>query len=84
VRLNKEDIKRIKKAGYDDFSEFDHHIKRLVLRHVDGDCVFLGKKDGEYYCKIYNIRPRICRLYPFVEKDEVERCEPVLGYKKIA
>ena len=76
VKLNKEDIKRIKKAGYDDFLEFDYHIKKPVLKHIEGNCVFLGKKDDKYYCKIYNIRPRICKLYPFVEKDKVEDCKP--------
>lgn len=28
-------------------------------------CFFLGqRKDGEFYCRIYPIRPPACRIYP--------------------
>lgn len=80
VKLFKEDIERIKKAGYkeDFFVRYDSHIKSPVLRNEKGSCVFLEKKKGKYQCKIYDIRPRVCRLYPFVESDEVEDCKPQL------
>src|SRR3989338_6250988 len=80
VKLFKEDIRRIKKAGYDEdfFMEPDGISRKpndYVLRKQNGQCVFLGKRSGKYYCKIYDIRPKICRKYPFFGKD-VESCRP--------
>ena len=78
VRLNKEDIKRIRKAGYPEtyFLDFDSHINSPILRNTKNKCVFLKKKDNKYYCEVYKIRPKVCGLYPFVTKKEVESCKP--------
>ena len=82
VRLNKKEIEAIKKAGYDDFYEYDSHIKNNVMKLGEDGCPFLGKKKGKYYCKIYSIRPKVCRQYPFVKTDEIESCKPqLLKYK---
>jgi len=84
IKLYKKDSKEIKRAGYNEdfFMEFDTHIKSPVLRLKDGKCVFLGKKENKYYCKIYKIRPKVCRLYPFVNKSKIESCKPnLLKYK---
>ena len=82
VKLTKKDISNIQKEGYDNFYDYDSHIKSPVLKWTDDGCPFLGKKKGKYYCKIYNSRPKVCRKYPFVEKDEIEDCKPqLLKYK---
>ena len=80
VKLSKKDIEAIKDKSYkeDFFIKFDRYIKSPVLKNKDEGCVFLGKKEGKYYCKIYNIRPKVCRKYPFVESDKVESCKPKL------
>ncbi len=75
VKLSKKDISKIKREGYDEFMEFDEHIGSYVLRLRDEKCVFLDKGDN---CRIYSIRPEVCREYPFVESDEVENCKPEL------
>ena len=78
VRLNKEDIKRVRKAGYPDsyFLDFDRHINTPVLRNTENKCVFLRKKTGKYSCEIYKIRPKVCEQYPFTTKKEIESCKP--------
>lgn len=74
VKLSKKDISAIKEEGYDGFMEFDEHIKSSVLKRDDKGCVFLDKKT----CRIYSIRPEVCRLYPFVGSDMVDSCKPEL------
>ena len=78
ARVTKKDVERIRKAGHEDFYEWDAHIKSNVLKHNEQGCVFLRKKNGEYSCSIYPVRPKVCQMYPFVEKDEVEDCRPVV------
>ena len=61
MMLTESDIKRIESLGYEDF-----YLEKdgfLVLRNVDGKCIFLGD-DG--LCKIYDDRPEGCRYYPLV------------------
>ncbi len=79
VKLSKKDISAIKREGYDEkfFMEFDNHIRSPVLK-IKGKCVFLGKKKDKYYCKIYELRPKVCRQYPFLNSNEIERCKPAL------
>lgn len=71
--LTKEDIKKIKFAGYstDDFLEplktnAENLLGRLKTR-PDGSCIFLNydKTQNQNNCRIYNSRPSLCRLYPF-------------------
>ncbi len=84
VKLYKEDIENIKREGvYEDFfMDFDAHIRSPVLKIRDEKCVFLGKKKGRYYCKIYKSRPKVCKLYPFVNSNRIESCKPnLLKYK---
>ncbi len=81
VRVNKEDIKNIKKIGYDeeDFLERDllYRHKFVLKRDKDG-CVFLKEhKDGKYSCSIYENRPKTCKQYPFFgKKNRVGSCLP--------
>jgi len=82
VKLGKKDISSIKREGYEDFMEFDSHIGSYVLKLRDEKCVFLGRKKKEHYCKIYSIRPKVCRQYPFLNSDEIGSCKPeLLKYK---
>lgn len=80
VKLPKKDIRGIKGAGYEEefFMEFDTHIKSPVLKLTDNGCIFLTKKGDKYYCRIYQIRPNVCRQYPFINANEIESCKPIL------
>jgi len=78
VKVGKRDIDRISKGGYSGFFEPDRHINGLVLRRNKGGCIFLSKKGKEYLCKIYNVRPKVCTKYPFVNSKVVETCKPLL------
>lgn len=59
-----DDIERIASLGFKvkDFVVYSKGFPRL--RNVDGRCVFLDPKTR--LCKIYDWRPRGCRLYPLV------------------
>ncbi|MFH1294845.1 MAG: YkgJ family cysteine cluster protein [Candidatus Aenigmatarchaeota archaeon] len=59
VRMSSEDIKRIQAAGHNDF------LSGKYMKKVNGGCVFLRKNKGIAKCSIYNIRPRVCREFPF-------------------
>jgi len=80
VKLAKKDIEAIKREGFDSgfFLDYDTHIGSPVLKLENGKCVFLVKKKDRYYCKIYEIRPKVCRVYPFVNSNEIESCKPAL------
>jgi len=76
-KLTQRDIERIRQAGHpvEDFLQplSNNKFKGLPImcgnlkNREDGSCIFL-KFDEEkriYECSIYNIRPALCRLYPF-------------------
>ncbi len=69
-----EDIRRITAAGYrlEEFAVFDREAKIWRLRNVNGHCYFLDPDTGR--CKIYDIRPMGCRLYPVVINPETGTC----------
>jgi len=64
MELTAEDIRRIEAAGYkmEDFVVEKDGVYRL--KNVDGHCVFYDP--ATRMCKIYDIRPIGCRLYPLV------------------
>ncbi len=75
----KEDIEKIKNAGHKDFLDLDPiHPEngKTVLKRINGYCMFLNQKTK--LCTIYENRPDICKIYPFMEKDEVDDCVPRL------
>lgn len=81
VILTKKEIKAIKNLGYkeDYFLIIDpiKGIKKNCLKRTNGNCVFLIKKGDKHYCKIYKIRPKTCRLYPFLNKNiKISSCKP--------
>ena len=60
VNLSKEDIKKIKKAGYKDFI-----AKNGYLKKKNGYCIFLKLDKGEACCGIQNsAKPEICKTFP--------------------
>lgn len=79
VKLSKEEINKIKNRGYKDFLVNDpiKSGKNNCLKRINGICIFSTKKENKYYCKIYDIRPKICRLYPFINKNiKISSCNP--------
>ncbi len=60
INLPKEDIAKIKKAGYKDFLEKGNQLKR-----VNGYCIFMNLDDGITSCKLENsAKPIICKNFP--------------------
>jgi len=84
--LTKEDIERIKRAGYKTESFVgpvqNRRYERMVTPHgslrnkKDGSCIFLkfNNEKGSYECAIYDLRPVLCRLYPFEVKTPLPNC----------
>jgi Fe-S-cluster containining protein len=64
MELSNDDIRRLEEAGYrrDQFSFLDNRGVRLV--NVSGWCFFYSL--AEKNCRVYEIRPLGCRLYPVV------------------
>lgn len=76
-QLTQKDIERIKKEGYTtkDFVEplSNREGEAFPVMHgnlknrEDGSCTFLSfdEKEGTHECSIYDVRPALCKLYPF-------------------
>jgi Fe-S-cluster containining protein len=74
--LTKEDIEQIESVG-NKISEFVEDQRRKYGSHSlmtsamknrkDGSCIFLrtDERRNAYECSIYDIRPILCRLFPF-------------------
>ena len=62
--IEKREIDRIKTSIH-----HDYHIKKeacfLKIQREDGICIFNEKINNLSRCKIYKIRPNVCRLFPF-------------------
>jgi Fe-S-cluster containining protein len=77
--LTKEDVEKIESVGHKT-NEFVEDSKRKYGNHFlmtsamknrkDGSCIFLrtDEKRNAYECSIYEIRPVLCRLFPFTIK----------------
>ncbi|MCX6695411.1 MAG: YkgJ family cysteine cluster protein [Candidatus Altiarchaeota archaeon] len=59
IHLTKEDVVRLEKAGYADFTEMKGG--EVTFRRVNGRCLF-NKDDN---CSVYEHRARVCREFPF-------------------
>jgi len=74
--LTKDDIDQMESVRYD-IAEIIEPAKRqyrhfplmpsTIKSRKDGSCIFLrvGEKRDAYECSIYDVRPVLCRLYPF-------------------
>lgn len=50
-----------------------HTFGWMLQRKTDGSCIFLN--DGSKKCRIYEIRPALCRTYPFfADENGVSKC----------
>ena len=64
MELSSEDIERLERKGYHlkEFSVKNDGVTQL--RNVNGYCYFYNRANGK--CKIYEVRPVGCYLYPVV------------------
>ncbi len=64
MTLTKNDIHRLELTGYSK-DKFIRQVDGFVLlNNENGHCVFLDPKTSR--CKVYEIRPLGCRLYPLI------------------
>jgi len=76
-RVTENDQKRLRAAGFEPMEVLVHqsanqtgqwNVSELVLKQKeDGSCIFLQHDvEGKVHrCSIYDLRPSLCRLYPF-------------------
>jgi len=80
VKLSNKDYSEIKKLGYGDKDFLDNGLIETdakILKKTENGCIFLNKdKKGRYSCKIYNHRPKTCRIYPFFDNKAIKSCYP--------
>lgn len=77
IKLYDRDIERIQKKYPKEYFVEKLEIGPIndyILKKVNGKCIFL-KKNKQYFCKIYTIRPKICKQYPFFG-EKIENCKP--------
>ncbi|MBW6470563.1 MAG: YkgJ family cysteine cluster protein, partial [Methanosarcinaceae archaeon] len=72
--------------SYNDLIDTDgriHTFGWILPRKSNGDCNFIENVETSNKCKIYDVRPMLCRTYPFYMKDmelHISECEG-LGHK---
>ena len=70
IELSKEDIKRLEECVGLSFEEFTNPKDKVFTEDYflqfqkNGDCIFLEAKDGGHSCKVYSVRPKVCKSYP--------------------
>lgn len=64
VPLTREDIKKIENLGFKAREFIEFRLGVPILRNIDGHCMFLDTATNT--CKIYEMRPEACRLYPLI------------------
>jgi Fe-S-cluster containining protein len=65
-RLSLKDVKNLERSGK--ISDLFVDSKDLTLKNAkDGSCLLLtvNTHKQKYHCSVYNLRPTLCRLYPF-------------------
>ncbi len=87
VRLNKDDIERIKKLGFSKKYFVEDHRDDKILKKVNGYCQFVLIKEGIATCTIYDKRPKVCRDYVCIP-DGMDDCKlkrhySITDYSKI-
>jgi len=72
VEPDEEDIKKIEMLGHRRMN----FLRDGNLRKLNGACIFLEKRNGVYFCKIHEMKPRVCRKYPFtvLSRDKMFSC----------
>ena len=84
VKLSLFDILRIMRAGYKRKDFMERNLKgQAILKMNNGDCCFLERKGKKTKCKIYESRPKICRVYPFVKNHHlITTCDSIRKHMK--
>jgi len=67
VAISREDIQRLRKAGYKSFIR--RGKRENFLRKKGKYCIFYDNG-----CRVYPHRPEICRVFPFRERKMSEYC----------
>ena len=80
VRLSFLELLRIISRGYKkkDFAVKDMKKRNCIRQHENGDCYFLVRKGRKTSCKIYDIRPKMCRAYPGYIKGKCKSVNPAV------
>ncbi|MFX1524573.1 MAG: YkgJ family cysteine cluster protein [Promethearchaeota archaeon] len=66
ICLEKDEYKKMcKKFGYEIFNYNKYPIKYLLKRRASGSCIFLKTLVEKSKCEIHQIKPFICKIFPF-------------------
>lgn len=66
VKLSKEDIEKIKSLCFEEGGFIDMKNNTPFLKKIGNHCIFLKTNlNKKTNCAIYNVRPQICRVFPF-------------------
>ncbi|MFW9998718.1 MAG: YkgJ family cysteine cluster protein [Candidatus Hodarchaeota archaeon] len=52
--------------GSEIFNYNKYPIKYFLKRTISGNCIFQETSDGKSKCKIHQIKPIICKIFPFL------------------
>ncbi len=65
-QLLSKDVERLEEAGFRR-EQFLNDLQHALKSRRDGSCIFLSTdtEQGLFKCSVYNVRPTLCRLYPF-------------------
>ena len=67
ITLEKKEYKRFNKIfgnGIFNYNKFP--IKYFLKRKINGNCIFLNTSEAKSKCKIHQIKPIICKNFPFL------------------
>ena len=55
-------LKKFREKSLSEVIREEQQKDNMYMIHPDAKgCVFLGKRNDKYYCKIYHFRPKVCR-----------------------
>lgn len=83
VRLSFIELLKILLKGYKkkDFIIKDMQKRNCIKQLKNNDCFFLARKGKTTSCRIYGIRPKMCRAYPGFEQGRCKDKVPeIKGY----
>lgn len=69
IELTLKNVERIQAKGHKNF--YDEIKNEFVMKRNNGKCIFLNQDNS---CSIYEIRPEVCRDFPFFKKFGLVYC----------